>query len=148
MRQADKYHFETTMRYTEIIHETSHGVKLPTSDPQVPFVLSPSSIRHGDVLVDANVLAFDAAWSKDGDFYIGHGGQQGIGKRYDMFGKFLNTTQEPIEASEVYVDSKGQVSFSNGRHRFAFLRDQGATTIPVAMSKEAIVNARNFGYIR
>lgn len=134
------------MRYYELV-ETSHNVKLPSSNTQVHFVLSPSSVRHGDVLVDVNVQAFDASWKRDTDFYVAPGGQGGIGKRYAGFGQFLITTKEAIESSEVYVDATGQVTFSNGRHRFAVLRDQGATTIPVAMSPDAILNARKFGYL-
>lgn len=134
------------MRYHELL-ETSHNVKLLSSDTQIPFVLSPSSVRHGDVMVDAKVQPFDASWKRDTDFYVAPGGHGGIGKRYAGFGKFLTTTLDPIEASEVYVDEKGQVTFSNGRHRFAFLRDQGATIIPVAMNPDAILNARKFGYL-
>jgi hypothetical protein len=131
------------MRYNELV-ETSHSVILAQSNTPVPFVLSPSSKRHGDVLVDVNVNAVNASWKQDADFYVGPGGQGGIGKRYDNFGKFINSTEIPIEASEVYVDQKGQVSFNNGRHRFAYLRDQGITTIPVAMSPDAIENAKKF----
>jgi hypothetical protein len=121
-------------------------VSLPQSDTPIPFKLSLSSQRHQDTLVDILVQPFNHAWSKDTEFYIGTGGTQGIGKRYQGFGEFLKTG-ETVEASEAYVDEKGRVTFSNGRHRFSYLRDQGATTIPVAMSPDAIANARKFGYL-
>jgi hypothetical protein len=38
-------------------------------------------------------------------------------------------------------------SATNGRHRFAFLRDHGVKAIPVAMQPDSIENARRHGYL-
>lgn len=140
---------ETAFTFTDpsLIPKLDESHDLSLGDTQIPVVLSPSSKRHHDVLVDVLVQPFNASWQKDRDFYIGTNGTGGIGKRYQGFGEFLKSTQEPIEASEVYVDANGQVSFNNGRHRFAYLRDNGATVIPVAMSRDALANAKAFGYL-
>lgn len=111
-------------------------------------------------LVKVNVKQFDKAWSKEKDYYIGKGGtQNSIGNRYE---EFLNILQMPDEkrkrwlgqsskgniiASSVSVMDSGRIDFGNGRHRYAVLRDLGIKKIPVAMSKESIINAKKFKYI-
>lgn len=47
----------------------------------------------------------------------------------------------------VYVSEDGQVSFTDGRHRFAWFRDRGVKAMPVtvATAKEAFVAKRFFG---
>jgi len=91
---------------------------------------------------------FDKAWSKDRDFYVGPGGSgASIGSRYKRFISFLANYTGKIETPIVYVDDDGKVSFSNGRHRFAVLRDLGAEKIPVGLYVPSIKNAKKFGYI-
>lgn len=140
---------ETAFSFTDpaLVPKLKESHDLVLGDTQIPFTLSASSRRHQDVLVDVLTQPFDAAWQKDRDFYIGPTGTGGIGKRYGAFGNFVNSTKEHIEASEVHVDDRGNVSFNNGRHRFAWLRDNGAQSIPVAMGKDALENARKFGYL-
>jgi 2'-5' RNA ligase len=52
-----------------------------------------------------------------------------------------------MEASEVTVNEDGKVGFTNGRHRYAWLRDQGLTSIPVSMDPESVKNAKKHGYL-
>lgn len=112
-------------------------------------------------LVKVNVKAFDKAWSKDRDFYVGKGGTgASIGDRYQRFQDILKMSEEErkrwlgespkgnIIASSVGVSEDGSVYFDNGRHRFAVLRDMGYKEIPVAMTKESIKNAKKHGYIK
>lgn len=123
------------MRYTEIINES----------PQ--FTLSPQSKRSGETMVKVNVQKIDQSWARDPDFYISKGGDGGIKGRYGRFGEFMASTDQAIEVSELGVGKNGQVFFTNGRHRFAYMRDQGATVLPVAMDSESIQNAKEFGYL-
>ena len=122
-------------------------------------VTKPSRASN-QVLVNVNTKVFDKAFSRDRDMYIGVKGKGGIGKRYEMFDTFVkggmidiggvDIHQDPtpsIESPEVDVDINGNVSFTNGRHRWAWLRDQGAKIIPVAMMKSSVVNAKKFGMI-
>lgn len=115
-----------------------------------------------DVLVDIKTKEFDNLWSKDKEFYIGKGGRGGLKGRYTGFGIFVLGGEEDIgddiliphkpakyiDSSEISVSEDGEISFTNGRHRFAWLRDQGAKTIPVAMNKKSILNAKKFNLIK
>lgn len=130
------------MRYNELITESSVTI----GDRTFPVTLNDRAKKLGDKLVYVDTQKFDKAWQPD-EMYIGPGGAGGIRGRYPGFGDFLNTTQEAIEVSEVFVRANGEVSFANGRHRFAFMRDHGATKIPVAMCSEAIDNAKKYGYL-
>jgi hypothetical protein len=123
------------MRYHQIINESKE------------FTLSPQSQRSGEKMVTVNVQKIDQSWAKDHEYYIGTNGTGGIRNRYGNFGEFMKTTSEAIQVSELNVDSSGQVTFTNGRHRFAYMRDQGAKVMPVAMNDESIENAKKFGYL-
>jgi hypothetical protein len=123
------------MRYTEIIKES----------PQ--FTLSRQSQRSGEKMVNVDVQKIDQSWKKDHEFYIGPNGENGIRNRYGNFGEFMKNTKDAIEVSEIGVGENGQVYFTNGRHRFAYMRDSGAKTLPVAMNDESIELAKKFGYL-
>lgn len=99
-------------------------------------------------LVYVNTPAFDRAWQDEEPrgFYIGKGGSNGIPGRYERFDKFIHATQT-MTASEVHVDIDGRVGFLNGRHRYAWLRDNGALKIPIAMNRDSVKNAKRFGYL-
>ena len=114
---------------------------------QKTFTPPPRSKNSGDVMVRVDVKVFDAAFAKDTDFYLDNKGSNRIGKRYEQFAKFFDENSQ-IEMPEVNVDSEGRVSFINGRHRYAYMRDQGATTIPVSVVKEGVENAKKFGLVR
>jgi GNAT superfamily N-acetyltransferase len=109
-------------------------------------VVKPKRART-DTLVPLDVAKFDAMFAKDRSFYLSTGGgPNAIGDRYARFGEFLSKANS-IEAAEVYVGPNGGVGFTNGRHRYAWLRDHGVTTIPVAMERESLMYAKKFGYI-
>lgn len=101
-------------------------------------------------LVKIDTSKFDDAW-KHGihkDQYIGKNGIGGIKDRYQNFGKWLGSTNVPIEASTVGVDKNGNVSFINGRHRYSWLRDSNVNDIQVAMDNTSIKNAKKFGLLK
>jgi len=98
------------------------------------------AIRSGFEMVDVNTAELDKLWKMDIDMYIGEGGEGGIGDRYKMFQEYLKTGRD-IETSEITISSdmpQRPVSFINGRHRFAVMRDRGMETIPVSMPKQSI----------
>ena len=113
---------------------------------EIPVTINKTDERSGEKLVNVNVAQFEADFAKDKNFYVGEEGEGGIGNRYEMFAKFVQTAPS-IEAPEVGIDSEGNVMFGNGRHRYAYMRDQGLTQIPMAMSQESLENARKFGYV-
>ena len=95
------------------------------------------------LLVPVNVSKFDEKFKKSWQ-YIGHNGVDGIKDRYSKFGEWLhkNPTTD-IEAPLIGVSENGDVEFSNGRHRYAYLRDNGVTHIPVSMSADDYENAKS-----
>jgi hypothetical protein len=99
-------------------------------------------------LVNISVPAFDSLWANDTGYYIGHGGDGSIKNRYPDFGKWLQQTNEPVIAPSVSIDNHGNVSFSNGRHRFAWFRDHGYKTIPLSMDDKSKKNAKKLGLIK
>jgi hypothetical protein len=128
----------------------SYPIRLPTAkypasnpkDPTLAFTSSERSHRDKDVMVWVSVAKLDRAWKKDEPFYIAPGGigPSSIGGRYEQFETFLEAARRhrtPVEMSQVYVDEAGNVSFVDGRHRFAVLRDQGIAKVPVAVSRDA-----------
>jgi hypothetical protein len=102
---------------------------------------------QNDHLVLIDVAKFDAAFAKQRYSYVGEGGTQNvIGKRYEGVKKYLSENNT-IEASEVHFNKDGSVSFTNGRHRYAALRDDGMTKMPMALTPEALKNAEANGYV-
>lgn len=135
---------------TGVLNAEAAPVTVRLGERDVPVKLGALDAQRGNVLVPVNAAAFDAAW-RAGDtfnsFYIGPGGVGNtIGERYPQFGEFASTAPS-IDASVVSVDENGVVGFGDGRHRFAFMRDQGVQTIPVAMDAESLQNAIAAGYV-
>lgn len=90
------------------------------------------------VMVDAEAL--DRAWSMDRGFYIGEG-EEGIAGRRKGFQAWREANADaPIEASRINVDRDGRAAFSDGRHRFAELRDAGVDRVAVSIPKTELRN--------
>lgn len=113
--------------------------------------LSPVSAALGEKLVTIDARAFDRAFSRETGFYVGPQGAGGIGEgagsRYSRFDDYLSS-HDSFQVSEVGVQSDGSVGFTNGRHRYAVLRDRGMSRIPVAMDAQSIEFARRYGYLK
>ena len=86
--------------------------------------------RHGDVPVWIDVDKFDQSWAQD-ELYVSPGGEGGMKRRYAGFGQGLATANEPVQMPEVGLGHRGEIVFTNGRHRYSWLRDHGAASIPV-----------------
>jgi hypothetical protein len=120
------------------------GVKL--GDNVLPVIMHPIEAREGNVLANVNAKAFDKAFKKTEWQYVGPQGQGGIGDRYTKFGEFAKTAPS-MNASNVSVDKIGRITFGDGRHRYAYLRDQGVDSIPMSMDKESLANAKFHGLL-
>lgn len=102
-----------------------------------------------DVVVWIDIQKLDQAWKK----HKGYVGRNGVGSnmagRYKEAGKWIPEfarTGRPAFMPSFGVDGDGAVSFSDGRHRVAWLRDHGATALPVAVPRgDAEILAKNFG---
>jgi hypothetical protein len=84
-----------------------------------------------DVIVWVDVTKADALWRRD-SFYIPRGAPDHRGK-YERFGQWLAHARCPVEMAHVSVGDGNSLSFSNGRHRFAWVRDHGANAVPVTI---------------
>lgn len=118
-------------------------------DPDYAWFYNDDDEQEARKLVNVKVSTFDNAWKtgSHGNQYIGAKGTGSIKTRYQDFGRWVSQAKEPIKASTVSVDQWGEVAFNNGRHRYCWLRDHGAKTIPMAMDRESIKNAKKFGLI-
>ncbi|MBO7804380.1 hypothetical protein J6358_14910 [Burkholderia pseudomallei] len=86
-----------------------------------------------DPIVWVSVNAIDSSWQHDKGRYVGRGGKGSQDDRYAHFGKWLaSNLHRRIEIPEVGL-TRGEVTFSNGRHRFAWFRDHGLVVLPVAV---------------
>jgi hypothetical protein len=96
----------------------------------------------GDWVILTNVEAFDEAWrAHEPDYYIEYRGANSRQKYLGFANWFEDNPDIPVEMPEVvmYEDpASGRdwgPGFTNGRHRFAFLRDMGMPVIPMAVSR-------------
>ena len=81
-----------------------------------------------------NVKKLDVLWKKDfKGFYIPPGASE-TDERCIKIRRYLKTG-EPLAAPEIMAGGFRQ-TFHDGRHRFAVLRDAGATQIPIAIREK------------
>ncbi|RYD61790.1 MAG: hypothetical protein EOP83_16185 [Verrucomicrobiaceae bacterium] len=91
----------------------------------------------GYAVVWVDVKKIDASWSRD-YVYVGPGGEGGTGRRYAGFGKWLETRDVPVEMSELGIGGHGWIVFTNGRHRFSWMRDHGVRALPVLVPEDEV----------
>jgi hypothetical protein len=125
--------------------EAAKAVRL--GDRALPVTMHPVEAREGNVLADINPQAFDKAFQKSDWQYVGPQGAGGIGDRYKRFEEFAKDAPS-MRASNVSVSKNGAVTFGDGRHRYAYLRDQGVDSIPMSMDKQSLENARLNGFLK
>jgi hypothetical protein len=88
-----------------------------------------------DETVWISVARLDASWKKQRKQYIGPGGcGRAIGNRYGKFGFWIERG-EAIWIPWVGLDHD-EIAFTDGRHRFAWLRDHGVQSMPIDVDPE------------
>ena len=124
------------MDKSQIRPADSENSEIHHSSSGIPFVKDASSSNMVPVL--ASVARMEPAWQANKEMYVGKGGAGGIGGRYDRFGAWMAGRKEPVEMPRVGLgyNDPSMVGFGNGRHRWAWLRDNGETAIPVVVDKE------------
>ncbi len=91
--------------------------------------------------VDIDVKRLDDLWSKDQNLHIDGAGKGAIGQRLTQAKDFVKSGK-PIEQPMLSL-GKGGVTFSDGRHRFAALRDSGVRSIPVSVPRDEAARIRS-----
>lgn len=105
---------------------------------QKKFTMDAVSTNSGNYsMMEVDVETFDKSFAKDTNFYIDSKGSNEIGNRIPKFKKFLSENSE-IEAPVVGLTETGEVSFINGRHRWAVLRDAGLKKMSVTVEKSNV----------
>lgn len=88
-----------------------------------------------DEIVWISISGVDASWQRDSS-YIGHDATgAAIAGRYDKVGKRFERG-DPMSMPVIDIGETGEVTFTNGRHRFAWLRDHAAAALPVQVSPD------------
>ena len=97
-----------------------------------------------DAVVWIDPVLFDAAWKRS-DQWVGPGGRSGAHElRYPRVGQWIEAGNS-IEMCVANRDGDA-VCFTDGRHRFAWLRDRGLQAMPMQVSPdEAPWFARQLG---
>lgn len=85
--------------------------------------------RLREPIIWVNIAKLDASWRNDGGYYLG----QGRGDSADRWIRKYRRLRMP----HVGLDSSGVLSFTDGRHRFAWMRDHGAKALPVSCDRES-----------
>lgn len=84
-----------------------------------------------DAVVWVDMVTFDASWRRS-DHYLARGGANGIGDRYHRVGIWIGQGGDLFMPQVTLCDAV--IAFSDGRHRVAWLRDHGATALPVQVN--------------
>jgi hypothetical protein len=101
-----------------------------------------------DETVWVSVMKLDASWKKNRTQYIGPGGSgHAIGDRYKKFGAWLERGQA------VWIPwvglQNGKIAFTDGRHRYAWLRDHGMESMPIDVDPDlAEEMQKRFGTVK
>lgn len=93
---------------------------------------------YPDPVVWISVVKLDASWRHDVTYYVGKyatGPGNAQPSRYNRFGKWFAEAHPAVWIPHVGLID-GNISFSDGRHRFAWLRDHGVRVLPVTVSPE------------
>lgn len=100
--------------------------------PNFSYTYNSNDEKEYNHLVNINVERFDKLF-KNSDYYVGEKGIGQIKDRYSRFGEWFKTSKDNLYAP--YVSFNGNTpEFTNGRHRYAWLRDNNVKHIPMTMS--------------
>jgi hypothetical protein len=109
-------------------------------------LLDPTKGKRPDKVVWVSVFKINASWTLRGADYVGVGGKgNSIGNRYERVGNWIKQGK-PIWMPMICLPAEEPISFTDGRHRFAWARDHGVTSLPVQVPpKEARAIGAMFG---
>jgi len=102
-------------------------------------------LSYQDAVVWVDMAKLDAAWRRDSG-YVGLGGRGSLHPgRYESVGRWIVRTGKLFMPC-VSLGSNDEVTFTDGRHRVAWLRDHGVKALRVAVCpSEAETFVAQFG---
>ena len=103
--------------------------------------------KRGDKIVWIDVDQLNRSWRTDSSLYVGNGGRSPditSAAKYEKFGRWIveHADQDKISMPHIALDRHGNVSFTDGRHRFAWLRDHDVQSLPVTVSPDIEAEVR------
>jgi len=99
-----------------------------------------------DALVWLAIPLIESSFALDQSYYVGGGGT-GMGQRgrYENIGRHFRSGR-PMWMPHLGLSAEGAITFTDGRHRFAWVRDHGAAALPVTTDPDqASVLVARFG---
>ena len=89
-----------------------------------------------DVIVWVNIAKLDRLWRHEEGYYIGREAKEDYAMpgRYRGVRTWLETQSRPMQMPHC-GPYDGIVGFTDGRHRFAWMRDHGVKTMPITTSR-------------
>ena len=113
------------------------------------FVVDPMYDDEHTTLKSIPTHKIEQSFKNDIHYYVSKSGENSKQSkhRYEGFKEFLRSKPKEVHASSLHIHDDGKVSFNNGRHRYAVMRDAGVSHIPVSLSKESLKNAKQHGYV-
>ena len=142
--QNKKEHDEKELRKRGLLHPVKTKIKL--KDKELPVTMHPIEAKNRNEIAYVNPETFDKAFAKTDWQYVGKKGKGGIEGRYEKFADWVKDAPS-MHASNASVNKEGGIVFGDGRHRYAYLRDEGVKEIPMSMDKESIEHAKKHGYL-
>jgi hypothetical protein len=106
----------------------------------------PPPLEKGEAVYTIDMKKVDEAWKPNKTFYVGKGGEGEIAGRLKGVEDWM-AEGKALEMPQIHVNDYGNVTFVDGRHRFAYLRDIGHDTLPVVMDKRSAKNAQKAGMV-
>lgn len=123
------------MRFHELLEETDINVN------ELKFVVPRwynNALERGEFeVIEVDVQKFDREWSKTSAYIEGPESKNIFRTRYKDFGEWLKKG-EAIVMSIATIDAHNEAYFSNGHHRFAWLRDHGLKKVPMLVYTDKI----------
>ncbi len=113
--------------------------------------LDPIDKMFGMTTVNIDVEQLDKILEIQSPCHVGYKGQNGDIQKYNRFKRFLYTKNEikPPTLSVIKdTDNNIKLEITDGRHRFAVLKDIGMKKIPVIISEESRNIATGAGLIK
>ena len=109
---------------------------------------------RGTIIVEGDVFAIDKLWKNDSDVYINRKLEGGYKDNREL-AKYMNSKKDIMEGKVeippiMWIRISKQITeirFTNGRNRFANLRDVGIKTIPIVIEKKQLGDFRKLGLI-
>lgn len=135
-------------RSTKIqVYEETPKPNAPARYPEaldMRFKPAESAIEIKSKTVLADVGALEAAWRRNPENHIPPGGASDKNKYANAVAFLQRAKAEdlPVNMPQITIDKDGAVHFSDGRHRFAALRDMGAEAVPVSVDRTQAKRAR------